>query len=268
MEAVSDAWQGPRAPRLRMLPLDLGADTLPAPDGDLRVALGVEESELGTFWHDFETSPHLIVVGGTEAGKTNLLRLVSRAVVQRYSPAEARVALVDFRRELYDEVPQDSQLGYAVSVDVVRELVDGAARAMKTRVPGADITPARLRLRDWWTGPQLFVIVDDYDMLGNTVNSPFAPLLDHLAQGAEIGLHLVVARGANGAGRAMTSDPLLRRLTEVNTPVLQMSCPPSEGQIVLGTKPRKLPAGRALHITRRGVVQVQTARIAETPAQV
>ncbi|MFD8723556.1 type VII secretion protein EccCa [Streptomyces sp. NPDC059629] len=264
VELVAGAWPGHRAPAVRMLPLSLSRTALPAPEGDLRVALGVEENELQPFWHDFEQSPHLIVVGDAETGKTNLLKLIGQAITQRYSPAEARVAVVDFRRELFDVIPEESRLGYAVSVDVVRDIARGAARAMESRRPGPDISPAQLRQRDWWTGPQLFLIVDDYDMVGSSpMDSPFAPLLDFLAQGTELGLHLIVARSANGASRSMSSDPLMRRLLEVNTPALQLSCPPAEGQIFGSVKPRPLPPGRALHITRRGTLQIQTALVSE-----
>jgi DNA segregation ATPase FtsK/SpoIIIE, S-DNA-T family len=263
VDAVADGWNGRRAPEVRMLPLLLDAAELPAPRGRLEVPLGVEEDEIAPIWHSFEESPHLIVVGDTESGKTNLLKLVTASVMRAYSPAEAKIMLVDFRRELHDTVPDDRRLGYAVALDALRQNVEGAARAMKNRVPSADIPLSRLRLRDWWQGPELFVVVDDYDLVsaGSSAH-PFAPLLDYLAQGTEVGLHLIVARGANGIGRAL-SDPLLRRLQEVNTPAVLLSCPPSEGYVFGNVKPRRLPAGRALHITRRRTTQIQTALLAK-----
>ena len=259
VESVREWWTGPPAPPVRMLPFQVEASTLPPPTGDMRIALGLEENELAPFWHDFELSPHLIVIGDAETGKTNLLKLIAAGITQRYGPSEARVAVVDLRRELYDAIDEEHRLGYAVSGDVVRQIVEGTARALQTRVPGADITPAQLRRRDWWKGPQMFFIVDDYELIaGNTMDSPFGPLLDFLSQATEIGLHLIIARSANGASRAM-SDPLLRRLLEVNTPTLLLSCPPSEGYIIGNVRARQLPPGRAVHITRRGTVQVQTA---------
>ncbi|MFE2723786.1 type VII secretion protein EccCa [Kitasatospora sp. NPDC059327] len=263
VDAVNEHWTGPRAPEVRMLPLQLDAAALPAPEGRLRVAIGLEDTAISPLWHDFEESPHLLVVGDSESGKTNLLRLMVSAITTAYTPAEARIMLVDFRRGLYDSVPEEYRLGYAVAVDVLRQVVTGAARAMEARLPGEEISPARLRLRDWWTGPELFIIVDDYDLIPSQVgSSPFGPVLDHLAQGAELGLHLIVARSANGIGRAY-SDQLLRRLQEVNTPVTLLSCPPSEGTLFGSVKPRQLPPGRALHITRRRTLQVQTGLMPE-----
>ncbi|MFF7988831.1 type VII secretion protein EccCa [Kitasatospora xanthocidica] len=263
VDAVAAHWTGPRAPEVRMLPLVLDAARLPAAEGRLRVPIGLEDTEVSPLWHDFEENPHLLVIGDSESGKTNLLRLMINAITTAYTPAEARIMLVDYRRGLYDAVPEEYKLGYAVAVDKLRQIVDGASRAMKNRIPPADITPARLKLRDWWTGPELFILVDDYDLVGSTGGShPFAALLEDLAQGTEIGLHLVVARGANGIGRAL-SDPLLRKLQEVNSPSLLMSCPPSEGYLFGNLKPRQLPAGRGLYITRRRTVQVQTGHLGE-----
>ncbi|MFI1190202.1 type VII secretion protein EccCa [Streptomyces californicus] len=265
---VAEHWQGPPAPPVRTLPAVLDPAELPAAevgaDGDLRLPLGLEGGQLDVMWHDFAQTPHLLVVGDAETGKTNLLRTVCRAVTDRYTPDEARILLIDYRRGLLESIPESHRLGYAVSVDVLKQAVEGMARAMKERLPGADISPARLKRRDWWSGPRVFMIVDDYDMVSSgSMSDHFGPLLDYLAQGAELGLHMIVARSANGAARAM-NDSLLRRLTEVNTPAALLSCPPSEGYLFNDTKPKQLPPGRAQLITRRGVIQVQTALLPDT----
>ncbi|MFD3945149.1 type VII secretion protein EccCa [Streptomyces sp. NPDC058579] len=258
VDVVADHWTGPRAPEVRMLPLMLDAAELPEPHGSLRIPLGLEEHEVQPLWHDFSQDPHLIVVGDSESGKTNLLKHITTQIMRAYTPDQGRIMLVDFRREMYETVPEEYRLGYAVSADPLRQMITGAGKAIANRVPSADITPDRLRARDWWSGPELFVIVDDYDLVGGTMSAhPFAAVLDHLAQGAEIGLHVIVARSANGAGRGL-GDQLLRKLQDVNTPAVLLSCPPSEGYLFGNTKPKVLPAGRALHITRRRTVQLQT----------
>ncbi|WP_030381583.1 MULTISPECIES: type VII secretion protein EccC [unclassified Streptomyces] len=267
VERIAGAWQGPRAPQVRMLPHLLPAADLPEPElGDgLKVPLGQDEETLGTVWHDFSRTPHLVAVGDTESGKTNLLRVIADAVVARYQPSEARILVVDYRRDLVDAVPEEYRLGHAVAMDALKQLVGGSAKALRTRLPGPEITPARMRLADWWSGPRLFVLVDDYDMVGGgtVMDHPFAPLFEHLALGHELGLHMVVVRSATGAGRGL-NDQLLRRLDEVNTPGILMSCPPSEGYVFGNVKPRVLPPGRALRIVRRKPVLIQTALAAGT----
>ncbi|MEW2077402.1 type VII secretion protein EccCa [Streptomyces sp. NPDC013433] len=259
---VAESWTGPVAPPVRMLPATLPVAELPEPElgeYNLRIPLGVEENELAPVWHDFTENPHLIVVGDTESGKTNLLRLIAQGITARFTPDQARIMTVDYRRELVEAVPEEYRLGHAVSMDGLNEFVEGAARAISQRVPDGDVVPSRMRHCDWWSGPRLFVLVDDYDMLGSgPMTQPFSPLYDHFALGHEVGLHMIVARAAAGAGRGV-NESMLRRLQEVNTPVLLMSCPPSEGYLFDNIKGRPLVPGRALRIARRKAVQIQTA---------
>jgi S-DNA-T family DNA segregation ATPase FtsK/SpoIIIE len=273
VSAVAESWTGPAAPPVRMLPTLLPVAELPPAAAAVaggkgpeprrfRMPIGVEETELGTAWHDFSEAPHLVAFGDTESGKTNLLRLFARNIAERFTPAEARILVVDFRRELIEAVPEPYRLGHAVSVDQLRELVDGVARALKTRTPGPEISPSRMRQADWWRGPRLFILIDDYDLVANPMRNPFEPLLEHLPLGYEVGFHTILTRAAAGAMRGI-NDPLVRRLLEVNAPGLLMSCPPSEGYLFNNTKPRLLPPGRALYITRRSTVQVQTAMVEE-----
>ncbi|MFD4987764.1 type VII secretion protein EccCa [Streptomyces sp. NPDC058374] len=268
---VSRHWTGPRAPQVRMLPHQLPLSELPPPEategGGMRLPLGIDQDALEPVWHDFSRTPHLIVVGDTESGKTNLLRRITEGIISRYAPHEAKIIVVDYRRTLVNAVPEEYRIGHVISLDNLKETVEGAARAMKTRVPGADLDPARMRHCDWWTGPRLFLLVDDYDMVSqSSFQSPFEPLFEHLTLGFEMGLHLVVARSAMGAGRGL-SDALLRRLDEANNPAVLLSCPPTEGSLFGNTKPRNFPPGRALHVARRKARLVQTALVEEARGQ-
>lgn len=256
VEAVAESWDAPPAPQVRMLPTHLPAAELPASDHPLRVAIGLDEVELAPVWHDFRQSPHLYLVGDTESGKTSALRLIVQRIMATHSPDEASFLVVDYRRGLIEAIPEEYRLGHAVSADPLREYVDGAARAMADRLPGEDISPARMRRADWWHGPRLFVVVDDYEMVGSAFDGPFEPLLAHLPLGHEIGLHMIVARASTGAGR---TDPLVRKMNEVNSSALLLSCPPSEGYLLDSVKPRILPPGRAQSVVRRKTRLVQLA---------
>ncbi|MFJ8823031.1 type VII secretion protein EccCa [Streptomyces sp. NPDC102467] len=268
---ISRHWKGARAPQVRMLPHRLPLAELPAPEsteGDgMRLPLGIDQDALEPVWQDFSRTPHLIVVGDTESGKTNLMRSLAAGITTRYTPNEAKIIVVDYRRTLVDAVPEEYRIGHVISRDSLTETIEGAARALKTRIPGADIAPARMRRCDWWTGPRLFILVDDYDMVaGNSFQNPFEPLFDHLTLGFEMGLHLVVARSAMGAGRGM-SDGLVRRMDEANNPAVVLSCPPTEGRLFGNTKPLNLPPGRAQHIARGRARLMQTALVEEARGQ-
>jgi len=258
VSAVQDYWPGPTAPAVRMLPDRLPVDQMPPPEGQMRMPLGWSETGLAPVWHDFSTMAHLTILGDTESGKTNMLRLIARAITQRYTPEQARVILVDLRRELFDVVPEEFRLGYAVSAAVADQIVGGVARQLRERVPGQEITPEQLRRRDWWTGPELYFLIDDYDLVASAASSPFLPLVEFLPQAGDVGLHVVVARGAAGSMRS-GMDPVLRRLQEVNTPDLALSCPPTEGPLLGNVRPRQFPPGRALLLTRRQHLVLQTA---------
>jgi S-DNA-T family DNA segregation ATPase FtsK/SpoIIIE len=256
VQSVSDYWEGPVAPRVRMLPDRLPPGELPAPEGTMKVAIGLNETALATVWHDFRTTPHLTVLGDTESGKTNLVRLIARSVTQCYGPDQAKVLLVDLRRELYDAVPPEYRRGYAVSAGVASQIVGEIAAELKERMPGQDVTPEQLRRRDWWTGPEYYVLVDDYDLVSSSASNPFMPLVEFFPHAGDIGLHLVLARGASGRS---AMDPLLRRLHEANTPDIALSCPPSEGVLLGNVRPRQFPPGRAMVLTRRQHHVIQTA---------
>jgi DNA segregation ATPase FtsK/SpoIIIE, S-DNA-T family len=255
-ESVADAWDGPLAPPVRMLPAVLPAERLPEPEGHLRVALGWGEADLAPVWHDFDTQPHLTVLGDTASGKTGVLRLIAQAIPRAYLPGEAEVVLVDSRRALLEVVPEEYRLGFAFSASAAAEIVDGLATRLRARMPGADVTPAQLARRDWWSGPDVYIIVDDYDLMTGAMGGPLNALIDLLPQAADIGLHVVLARGAAGSAR-VSMDAVVRRLQESNTPDLALSCPPTEMPLLNGMRPRPFPPGRGLVVTRRSATQLQ-----------
>ncbi|MCO8275495.1 type VII secretion protein EccCa [Actinoplanes sp. TRM 88003] len=258
-EEVATFWTGPPAPPVRLLPPLLPVTELPDPQPDLRVCLGLDEQRLAPVWHDFMVTPHLLVFGDNETGKTNMLRAVLRAIQRRYTPEQAKVVLGDSRRDLDTAIGQEYQVGTTFTGDKLHELSGQAAVSLNRRLPGADISSERMRRRDWWEGPELFVVVDDYDLMTRSggMGSTLEPLLPLLAQGVYVGFHLVLARSTSGAGRAMM-DSVIRRMWELGTPATLFSYPKEEGKFLGEAVPRRLPPGRAQLVTRRGVRLMQT----------
>jgi S-DNA-T family DNA segregation ATPase FtsK/SpoIIIE len=253
---VAETWHGQQAPVVRMLPSVLPAADLPAPLPGPKVALGAGELDLQPVWHNFGDRPHLTVVGDSGSGKTAALRLIAGAITSFYTPEEVRILVIDPRRTLLESVPDAYRRGVAVSAPAAEALVREVTEELKERVPGTDITPAQLRRRDWWSGPEVFILVDDYDLLLGPAGGPFQSLVELVPQAGDIGLHMVMARAAAGSSRS-AMEPVTRRLQESNTPELALSMPSNELPLLNGARGRQLPPGRALLVNRRDGVGLQ-----------
>jgi S-DNA-T family DNA segregation ATPase FtsK/SpoIIIE len=264
VQTVDVAWTGRRAPEVRMLPEVFPVTGLPSVDQvPAAVPFGIDETTLSPVSLEFSADPHFLALGDMESGKSNLLRLVAEGIVARYPPERARLIVIDYRRSLLDAADTAHRIGYAASSPAAASLVNDAREALLERLPSASLTAAELRARSWWKGSDLYLIVDDYDLVAGATN-PLLPIVDLLPQARDIGLHVVLARSAGGAGRAMF-EPVVQRLREMGTPTLLMSASKDEGQL-FGVKPQALPAGRGYLVARRGAPRlVQTALASDAP---
>jgi S-DNA-T family DNA segregation ATPase FtsK/SpoIIIE len=225
----------------------------------LRLPIGISEQDLSLVEIDFATDPHFLLFGDAECGKSSFLRALATSVTRRFAPEEARIILVDYRRSLMDLPESDHRIGYGMQAQKTTDLMQSVAGYMERRLPGPDVTAQQLRDRSWWTGPELFVLVDDYDLVVSGPTNPLTPLLEYLPQARDIGLHLVITRRAGGASRSLY-EPVIQRLRELSSPGLVMSGPTDEGTLIGPVKPTSLPPGRGRLITRReGVRLIQLA---------
>ncbi|MDX6393887.1 MAG: segregation ATPase FtsK/SpoIIIE, family [Streptosporangiaceae bacterium] len=258
-EVVAATWPGEPAPQVRLLPDALPVSALPGiAQTGTRIPFGVDESTLSPVFLDFGADPHFLVFGDTECGKSNLLRLIAESVAGRYTPDEARLIFVDYRRSLLDSAEGEHRIGYAASSAAAASLISDVREAMVKRLPPPDLTSQQLRSRSWWKGSDLFLVVDDYDLVAGASN-PLLPLADLVPQARDIGLHLILARSGGGAGRAMF-DPMIQRIREMGSPGLIMSGNKDEGALLGGVRPQAQPPGRGHFVERRkGTNLVQTA---------
>ncbi|HEV7973677.1 type VII secretion protein EccCa [Amycolatopsis sp.] len=267
---ISEAWHElvpfkEGAPAVRLLPAEIPRDSLPAAPGK-RVTLGIAESDLQPVHLDFATDPHFLAFGDVESGKSSLLRNIAQGIMAAYTPDEAAIIVADYRRGLLGTVTGRHLLGYAGSENVLTGLIAECEQAMRDRLPGADVTPDQLRNRTWWKGPELFVIVDDYELVAAVGRNPLLPLLEFLPQARDIGLHLIIVRGSGGAGRSLF-EPVLQRIRELGSPGLVMSGAKDEGALIGDVKPGPQPPGRGTLVSRRhgtGLVQVAWTKPTES----
>ncbi|PWW53655.1 S-DNA-T family DNA segregation ATPase FtsK/SpoIIIE [Actinokineospora spheciospongiae] len=248
--AVGAAWTGERAPRARLLPTTIDRSALAGDEGSGRRFPIGQDIRLRTVHLDLEADSHFVAFADGESGKTNLLRTIMTGITERYTDREAVILLVDYRRTLLGFLGTDHLLAYAVSSAQLDDMMRDVRGSMLRRLPGPDVTQEQLSDRSWWRGPELFILVDDYDLVATPGANPFGPIVEFLGQAKDVGLHLVLVRRTGGAGRAMF-DPVLGRLRELGTPGLVMSGSPDEGHLLGRVKPAPMPPGRGTLVSRR-----------------
>ncbi|QIQ03515.1 type VII secretion protein EccCa [Streptomyces liangshanensis] len=253
-------WTGTPAPVLRVLPDRVTPGDLKAAAADqpkasaTAVPIGIRESDLGPTSVDLGTGDsHFLVLGDSGSGKTSFLRSWMRGLAERNSPYAIRFITVDYRRGLLDAVPDEYLGAQAANAEHAAAYVEQLAAKLQERMPPAGISSRELRERAWWSGPELYVVVDDYDLAAGQpgARGPLAPLAEYLTHAADIGFHLVLARRVTGVTRALMSDPLISRLHEYGTGGLILSGDPREGALIADQRAARRVPGRGLVVGRR-----------------
>ncbi|PAZ14867.1 type VII secretion protein EccC [Streptomyces sp. SA15] len=262
---VSRHWQAPGAPEVRLLPREFPAEQLPPGHRFPRrgVAFALDEDNLEPVFVDFEQDPFFLVFGESESGKSNLLRLLIKQVTERYSGDEAKLFVIDNRRSLLDVTPSSHLAEYIPMSNAMDHHMAALADLMKRRTPTADVTAQQLRDRSWWRGPTVFVVIDDYDLVATSSGNPLAGLTELLPFARDVGVRFVIARSTAGAGRA-SYEAFMQRVKELGAQGVVLAGDPGEGDLLGGVRPRPMPAGRGVFVSRRrGKPLVQVGLVAE-----
>ncbi|WP_288832345.1 type VII secretion protein EccCa [uncultured Corynebacterium sp.] len=231
-------------PQLKVLPGHVAARTLyDAHPGALPFGVGGPGLEPLTC-----ASGHLLAVGTGGCGKSTLLATAIGAVC-RAPREQARLVVVDPRRTHLGRAPEHMVAAYAASTSAARDALAAAAVTLSGRLPGAEVTPEQLATRSWWEGPDIWVVIDDLDLLDEDALRPLVPLLPH---SRDVGLHLVVARKFGGVARALFGG-FLGAFRDLSPEVLLFDGNRDEGT-VFGIKPGPHRPGRAMLVRGSGVV--------------
>jgi S-DNA-T family DNA segregation ATPase FtsK/SpoIIIE len=262
---VSRHWEAPGAPEVRLLPRELAAAQLPPGDRfpQRGVAFAIDENNLEPVFVDFEQDPFFLVFGESESGKSNLLRLLVKQLSERYTGDEAKLFVIDNRRSLLDATPATHLAEYIPMSNAMDHHMVALADLMQRRTPTADVTARQLRERSWWQGPTVYVVVDDYDLVSTSSGNPLGNLTEMLPFARDVGVRFIIARSTAGAGRA-AYEPFMQRMQELGAQGVVLAGDPGEGDVLGGVRPRPMPAGRGVFVSRkRGKPLVQTGLMPE-----
>jgi DNA segregation ATPase FtsK/SpoIIIE, S-DNA-T family len=262
---IASGWHGASAPAVRMLPARLYFSDLPAPGlGGPGVPIGLGETNLQPVFLDLPGGdPHLLVFGESGSGKTCFLRTYLLGLIARMGPSQAQALLIDYRRTLLGDVGPDYLMAYAGSAAAAIEQVGQLEKLLAERFAPADVTVEQLSDRSWWMGPEIYVVVDDYDLVTAGAEHPLLPLIPLLGQARDLGFHVLLSRRCGGASRAMF-EPFLMALKEMTAQGLLLSGDPQEGPLIGDERASPQPPGRGLFVRRS---QRELVQVALTPAR-
>lgn len=267
-----------QAPPVRRLPARFGVEQVrELASRDTRQGVGaggiawaISELDLAPVYLNFAENSHLMVTGRRECGRTTTLATIMSEIGRLYAPGassapppapgrpSAQVWLVDPRRQLLTALGSDYVERFAYNLDGVVAMMGELAAALAGREPPPGLSAEELLSRSWWSGPEIFLIVDDIQQLPPGFDSPLHKAVPFVSRAADVGLHVIVTRTFGGWSSA-GSDPMLRALHQANAPLLVMDADPDEGFIRGKMKGGPLPRGRGLLMAEDTGVFVQVA---------
>ncbi|MBP2474457.1 type VII secretion protein EccCb [Crossiella equi] len=241
--AIAEAWRGPRQRVLRLLPERLAVAEVPAGE---KLPLGIVEPD----WRGFGLgeSQHLLCLGEEGAGKTNLVNAVVDGIKAAYTPEQALIVIVDPRRTMLGRHDGKHLLEYVVSQQRTKAMVAEVRESLLKRRGAAE-----------WRGPELFLVLDDFE---RSALDGYDAILDLLPHARQIGLHVVMAGMYHGGDRV----ELAKRLPLADTLALLLSGDPEQTEPVTGLRPYRVPPGRALMSRHGQTWLVQTGLAPGDPA--
>lgn len=264
IQKVHRTWKGPSAPQIRVLPQEVRWGDMPVSvtAQSQGIPLGLEEVNISPVFVDMvHDNSHFLILGDRECGKTTLLRTWITGIQRYYTPEQAQIIIIDYRKSLFGLAGDDHLLAYVSTLDKVKECVQMLNTELERRLANNSSHPEEASTSNgMWNGTHYYLFVDDYEMVATQApqsGNPLNPLESLLQTAKEIGFHLILARRVVEIGRA-NYDPIYRSIKNMEGPGLIMRGDPVEGRQVLHKQSAsdKLPAGRG-YIVRRGEPTMQ-----------
>ena len=259
VDAVRRAASGYRsAPRVRQLPAEISLAQLQA--------LAVERDHVGLAWALDERdelvglsggSPFLMITGREHCGRTNVVAAIMTEIERVYAPGSssalsialaderprAQVWLVDPSRELLQTLSSDYVERFTYRSDEVATLARDLNRILLDRLPEAGLSVEE-SLTQTWSGPEIFLIVNDAERLPAGYDAPLRELEQAANAASDVGLRVVYSRRFGGWSSAERMDPLIGVMKQANAPLLVMDSDADEGPVRGRWRGHPMPPGR------------------------
>jgi S-DNA-T family DNA segregation ATPase FtsK/SpoIIIE len=167
---------------------------------ELRVPIGVGAD--GPLAVDLvEDGPHMLLVGTTGSGKSELLQSMVTAVAARYSPTRVNFLFVDYKggaaTKAFEHLPHT--VGYVTNLDaaLARRAIVSLRAELERRMTLLEGRAKDLRelfaLAPAEAPPALMIVVDEFATLAKQLPDFVAGIVDIAQRGRSLGIHLVLS---------------------------------------------------------------------------
>ncbi|GLZ28990.1 hypothetical protein Lesp02_11800 [Lentzea sp. NBRC 105346] len=231
--AVDDA-----PPKMRPLPDEVLRTSLSTTG--YRIPLGITEGDHQTVFAS--DTRHLLVYGDEGSGRSAALRTYLKGIIGTHEAAQALFILVDPRKSNMSGEWGDHLLQYAPSANALKDPMSDVVASLRKRVGNE------------WSGPNLYVVVDDYDLLA-AYDNPLQPLAEFFPSARQIGLHVVIA----SRHHHIKQDSFLAAFPPDETSVLMLSGTSGTAEAMSGLMPTPMPPGRGVLSSPAGQRTIQVA---------
>jgi len=275
--AMAEAWSGPRATPIPVLPdMVLLKDLVPPgqawsvaqKDGSLSVPIGIDVEELTTVTVDLRDGPHFLIAGPGQSGKTTLLQSWLLALAETYSPADLRLYLVDFRRAGLADLQSlphvralaldEESLGKALD-EIIAEL----GRRREPASSGGEAGPVSQL-------PALVLAIDDFFTVRDLAQAEIKDRLEQIVRRERgLGVHLLLTGATSDVSASW--DGWVKSLREMQTGFCLGSSDNADLnlfnlRVPLEKANRPLPAGVG-YLARRGKYRIVKVGMAPKPRE-
>jgi S-DNA-T family DNA segregation ATPase FtsK/SpoIIIE len=230
-----------------------------------QLCLGIQESDLQAFALPAMKQTCAYIFGDPASGKSNALRLLIREILRQNTAETAAFLILDPKRSLLGEIPDGFAKSYftnpedeswAATITEIGEL-------LKSRRPGDDVSRKELLERSFWQGPDLYILIDDYDIAAPDYGTPLESLAALIPSAADIGLHIFLTC-RNSVAVTKSSDPVLKRLKQLGHWGILLPGSPEVGPLIDSLKPELGPPGRA-RIVSGSSLEIPRVQLAWVP---
>ncbi|OBB05347.1 type VII secretion protein EccC [Mycolicibacterium conceptionense] len=201
-------------------------------------------------------SPFLVVTGSRKCGRTTTCAAIMSEIGRVYAPGSskavraaddarpaAQVWLVTPGRELMRVLDDRYVEAYAYRKDTTKQLAERLSQVLADRLPQADLGMADTCEKSW-TGPEIFLVIDNAERLPAGYDHVFAPLVEAANAAEDVGLHVIYSRQFGGWMNVSGRDPLLATMLQANADLLVMDSDSDEGFVRGRWRGHPMPQGR------------------------